>query len=104
MDKIKKALKQAVTALLASDPLLSHSSYQRKDKNGEKVTCFSIFGFEITQTSMLSQDAKDVIKYAKQLGHNSSYLPPSRFNDSGSIYIGPASDDTKTVDEGIDAL
>lgn len=103
MDKIKKALISTVEALLTLNPLLSHSSYQRKDKNGDKVTCFSIFGFEVDKASQLPQEAKDVIKFAKQLGHNASYLPETKFTDSGSIYIGPNNNDN-TVADGIEAL
>ena len=100
INQIKEQLVSTIESLLKANPLMNHSSY--KNKNDEAA--FSIFGFEATSVSNLPQTAKDVIKLAKEAGHNCSYSPPSRFNEEGSIYIGPVSKQKVSVSDGIGLL
>tara|TARA_Y100001938_G_C7971210_1_gene369431 strand:+ start:391 stop:711 length:321 start_codon:yes stop_codon:yes gene_type:complete len=104
MNKAKaiKKLKENVSLLLDTFPLLSLRSY----KNSNNVKVASVFGFEVTNVSELQGEQKtivtDIVKYAKLAGQKgTTFMPAGKRYDFGSLYIGPPVND-ETIDESLD--
>ena len=97
-----KLLKESVSLLLDTFPLLSLRSY----KNSNNVKVASVFGFEVSDVADLPTEQKtivtDIVKYAKLAGQKgTTFMSAGKRYDFGSLYIGPTVND-ETIDETLD--